>query len=160
MEIERKFKVSSLPSGIEGYTNVHIRQRYLSFGDGESPERRVRHACKDGKDVYYLTEKSEGLLARVENEREISSEEYASLCADALTDDVRKTRYYVPLDGDLTAELDVYEGDLSGLVTVEVEFESIEEARGFAPPEWFGDEVTEDKAYKNKSLARFGLPKN
>ena len=53
-------------------------------------------------------------------------------------------------------ELDVYRGLLEGLVVAEVEFESAEENRRFSPPTWFGDEVTNDKHYKNSSLALHG----
>jgi len=53
-------------------------------------------------------------------------------------------------------ELDVYRGLLEGLVVAEVEFESAEESRRFAPPTWFGDEVTNNKHYKNSSLALHG----
>ena len=56
------------------------------------------------------------------------------------------------------AELDVYHGELTGLVTVEVEFSSLEEAESFSPPAWFGEDITEDKRYKNKNLARNGRP--
>ena len=41
-------------------------------------------------------------------------------------------RHYVPLGGGLRAEVDVYDGELDGLRTAEVEFGSREEADGFA----------------------------
>ena len=41
---------------------------------------------------------------------------------------------------------------------VEVEFESLEEAESFTPPEWFGKDVSEDNRYKNSSLYIKGLP--
>jgi len=41
---------------------------------------------------------------------------------------------------------------------VEVEFDSDDAADDFEPPDWFGDEVTEDNRYTNSSLARFGWP--
>ena len=68
-------------------------------------------------------------------------------------------RYYVPLEDGLTAEVDVYEGGLAGLLTTEVEFSSLEEAEAFVPPVWFGKDVSEEKAYKNTSLSLYGLPK-
>ena len=45
-----------------------------------------------------------------------------------------KTRYLVPLDGGLTAEVDVYEGALDGLLTAEVEFADEAAAHAFAAP--------------------------
>jgi CYTH domain-containing protein len=38
----------------------------------------------------------------------------------------------------------------------EIEFESAEESGRFSPPKWFGDEVTNDKHYKNSGLALHG----
>ena len=61
-------------------------------------------------------------------------------------------------DGGLVIELDVYTGDLEGLVVAEVEFDSEEAAEAFAPPEWFGEDVTDDVRYKNQRLARDGAP--
>jgi CYTH domain-containing protein len=40
----------------------------------------------------------------------------------------------------------------------EVEFSSIEAAESFIPPEWFREEITHDKSFKNQSLARYGNP--
>ena len=70
---------------------------------------------------------------------------------------VSKTRYTL-LVGEDTVELDRFEGALKGLLLVEVEFASLEEARRFTPPDWFGQEVTEDKRYKNKHLSAYGIP--
>ena len=52
----------------------------------------------------------------------------------------------------------MYTGDLEGLVVAEVEFDSETAAEAFAPPEWFGEDVTEDVRYKNQRLARDGAP--
>jgi CHAD domain-containing protein len=71
---------------------------------------------------------------------------------------VRKARHYVPLNGYLRAEVDVYEGELEGLLTAEIEFASREEAERFQPPAWLGDELTGDERYANQSLATRGLP--
>jgi CYTH domain-containing protein len=77
-----------------------------------------------------------------------------------LTDGRRvvKTRYLVPLDDGLTAEVDVYDGPLDGLVTAEVEFASEHDSEAFAAPDWLGREVTGDARYANRALAVHGLP--
>jgi hypothetical protein len=49
-------------------------------------------------------------------------------------------------------------GELEGLVTADVEFASERDAVAFEPLSWFGLEVTEDPPYKNRWLARRGLP--
>ena len=50
-----------------------------------------------------------------------------------------KTRYLVPLDGGLTAEVDDYEGALAGLLTAEVEFADEATAHAFDAPAWLGE---------------------
>jgi adenylate cyclase len=50
--------------------------------------------------------------------------------------------------------VDVYHGSLDGLVTAEVELSH--EAEKFARPSWLGTEVSQDKTYSNKNLARAG----
>ena len=51
------------------------------------------------------------------------------------------------------AELDVFHKDLEGIVIVEVEFESVEDAQGFEAPDWFGEDVTMDGKYHNSFLS-------
>ena len=67
---------------------------------------------------------------------------------------IEKRRFLIPADGDLEIELDVYDGELSGLITAEVEFPSEREADEFQPPAWLGTDVTGDVRYSNQSLAR------
>ena len=71
---------------------------------------------------------------------------------------IEKTRYEIDAGDGLVIELDIYAGDLEGLVVAEVEFASEEAADGFAPPDWLGPDVTEDLRYKNQRLARDGAP--
>ena len=54
----------------------------------------------------------------------------------------------------MTAELDLYHNELDGLSTVEVEFTDVEEATEFKEPDWFDIDITSDKSYKNKNLAK------
>jgi adenylate cyclase len=60
-------------------------------------------------------------------------------------------------DGD-RIDVDVYRGELEGLIVAEVEFESESASREFEPPEWFGEELTGDVRYANEHLARHGIP--
>ena len=59
----------------------------------------------------------------------------------------------------LTAELDLFSGELAGLVILEVEFPSVEAAVSFTPPAWFGRDVTEDPAYHNSAISRGADPR-
>jgi CYTH domain-containing protein len=71
---------------------------------------------------------------------------------------IEKTRYLIPLEDSRTAELDVFEGSLAPLVVVEVEFDTVEAANAFCPPDWFGEDVTSSGKYHNSTLSRQGLP--
>ena len=67
---------------------------------------------------------------------------------------ISKTRYLIPLNDNLTIELDVFSGELAGLLLAEVEFETEEAANQFVPPEWFGEDVTFSSKYHNSTLSR------
>ena len=70
---------------------------------------------------------------------------------------MEKERFRLERDG-RTIELDVYGGDLDGLVVAEVEFESEQESADYNPPAWLGREVTGDERYANRRLAVHGIP--
>ena len=143
MEIERKFLVGKMPC-LDGLELDVIEQAYISI----NPEIRVR---KKGK-KYYRTEKGEGAMVRAESEWEISEQEYLDGVGKSEGRIIQKTRYYIPLDT-LVIELDIYKGKHEGLIVCEVEFDSEQSANAFVPPIWFGKEITQDIAFRNKMLA-------
>jgi CYTH domain-containing protein len=160
MEIERKFLVDEdklLSSvNLEKVDRVDILQGcYLTT---ESEEYRVRKVTKADAEKYYFTVKSKGDLVRQEVEVEISYSDYQKLIGGCMGGIIEKTRYLVPLSEKLIAEVDVYKNDLQGIRTVEVEFESRNQAETFKIPSWFGKEVTYDERYKSWSLACKGIP--
>ncbi|MDR1643890.1 MAG: CYTH domain-containing protein [Clostridiales bacterium] len=150
MEIEKKYLVTSIPFDLTPYESTSLAQAYIST----DPTIRLRSGGG-----YFLAMKGHGLMAREEYELKLSKEQFDRLWTKIETRAVTKTRYIIPLRAPLKAELDIYSGEHEGLMTVEVEFPSIGEALTFIPPDWFGEDVTEDPSYKNSSLARFGLPK-
>jgi adenylate cyclase len=153
VEIERKFLVARAPDGVDGHPAGEIEQGYLAITD-DGVEVRIRRY--NGR--CFLTIKSGGARQRVEEEIEIDERRFTSLWP--LTDGQRieKRRYRIPAAGGATIELDVYAGRLAGLIVAEVEFDSEAAASAFAPPEWFGAEVTDDSRYKNRRLAVEGRP--
>jgi adenylate cyclase len=72
--------------------------------------------------------------------------------------DASKKKRHEIAHGDLTIEVDVFEGTLAPLCIAEVEFPSVQASERFAPPAWFGTEVTSREVYSNASLALHGLP--
>ena len=150
MEIEKKYLTENIPFSLDGFDKKEMSQCYISL----SPTIRLRKE----DNTYVLTVKSKGTVAREEFELEITEEEYNRLKLKSETPEVIKTRYYIPLENGLTAETDIYYGNLKGLITTEVEFKTIEDAENFTAPEWFGKDVTMDNRYKNTSLSIYGIP--
>ncbi len=151
-EIERKFLLSGLPEDLDSNPARRIEQGYLAVGD-EGVEVRLRRI--DGDTV--LTIKSSPGLVRVEEEMPIDERRFEALWPLTEGRRVVKTRYLVPVGG-LTAEVDVYDEALAGLLTAEVEFASVEQSQEFRAPGWMGDEVTGDDRYANRTLAIDGRP--
>lgn len=149
MEIERKYLVKEIPSNPDQYESKKIAQGYLCT----EPVVRIRRSNND----YYMTYKGDGLMVREEYNLPLTEEAYTHLRPkiDGLL--IAKTRYLIPLNDKLTAELDIFEEDLKGLVIVEVEFDSVEEANAFSAPDWFGEDVTNSGKYHNSYLSQHGL---
>jgi CYTH domain-containing protein len=150
MEVERKFRLREPPE-LSGSDSDPIEQGYLAVGaEGEVRLRRKG-------DRTLLTAKRGAGLSRGEAEVEISPEQFDRLWPLTEGRRLRKRRHVLPHDG-LEIEVDVYEGDLEGLIVAEVEFDSEERARAFEPPAWLGDDVTGDERFLNENLAVNGVP--
>lgn len=151
MEIERKFLLSQLPAEVAEAPSTHLRQGYLAIG----PHDEVR--IRDAGGVLTLTAKSGAGIEREERETALTRAQFEALWPSTGGRRIEKRRH-VLTEGDVTYEVDVFEGSLRGLLLAEVEFHSLDEARGFEPPAWFGSEVTYDIGYSNASLAVHGAP--
>lgn len=145
MEIERKFLLNTIPTDLYDYPCHTIEQGYLCT----NPVVRIRKE----DDTYYLTYKGKGKMAREEYNLPLTAESYAHLCEKIDGRLITKVRYLVPIHDGLTAEVDVFSSPQQGLHLAEVEFTSIEAANAFVPPEWFGEDVTEDGRYHNSFMS-------
>lgn len=148
LENELSYLVKELPD-LDGAARKDIEQHYLS--DGPSPLRLRRIA-----DGFELTKKLDLDPADMSRKEEITIPltaaefgRFRPLAVRGLT----KTRYYLPLPTGLTAEIDVFHGALEGLVMVEVEFPDEASRRSFAPPPWFGRDVSQADWSANSWLA-------
>ncbi len=161
LEIERKYLVNPENIFLERYPHKKIIQGYIY--DEKFTEIRIRKVENESGTKYFYTVKISGnnAIQRNEIEFEITEEQFNSLLPKILanTHFIEKDRYLIPIENDLIAELDIYSNQLKGLSTVEVEFPSLEVATNFQAPEWFGIDITSDKSYKNKNLAKMDFQK-
>lgn len=142
VELERTFLVSSLPVQINGAPHDRIDDGFLTTYNGQ-PVLRLRHR----NDVFEITKKvpvNEGDASQHdEHTITLNQQEYEKLLA-SFPYHIRKTRYFITVYGQ-QAELDVFGGDLSGLVTVDFEFKDEAVMKAFKPPEFCLVEVTQEE---------------
>lgn len=144
-EYERKFLVLDARWRDAADAGTRMRQGYLATNDRASVRVRIEG------EVAKLNIKSATLgAARLEFEYDLPLDDADALlellCARPF---VEKTRYLVEHQGHVW-EVDVFEGDNSGLIVAEIELAHPQET--FARPDWVGEEVTEDLRYYNVSL--------
>ena len=144
-EIERKFLVKELPANLSGYPYHELEQGYLNT----DPVVRVRKE----DDIFYLTYKGKGYIEKEEYNLSLNEDAYNHLVAKADGNVISKKRYLIPCDP-YTIELDIFAAPFAPLVIAEVEFPTLEEAKAFTPPEWFGEDVTGDYHYSNSYLSQ------
>ena len=145
---KKKFTIKQLPADLDKYDHHMIEQAYLTT----SPTIRVRRE----DDRYYMTYKGVGgsntSLSHEEYNLPLTAEAYETLSSKADGNIIRKKRVLIPY-GSHTIELDIFDEPFRPLIIAEVEFPSVEEAEAFVPPEWFDEEVTDRREYRNAYLA-------
>lgn len=156
-EIERKFLIEypdlEMLESLPNCRKVDIMQTYLRSGSDE--EIRVRQRGAEGSYIYYKTIKRRvSGVKRLEIEERLSKEKYLELLmqADPAYRPIRKTRYCLTYDNQ-SFEIDIYPfWDHQATAEIEIADEN-EEVR---LPDFLRviREVTDDDAYKNRSLAR------
>lgn len=151
MEIERKWliDINNIPYNLNDYDHLDIEQAYISF----NPTIRIRKILNNNE--YFLTIKSsskDGGLSRQEYEINITEDEYNNLLQKREGIVLEKTRYIVK--DSYTLEIDIFHNEYDGLAYMEIEFDSIEQAKSYKAPNWVVRELTNDPKYSNASLAR------
>ncbi|WP_075291218.1 CYTH domain-containing protein [Pararhizobium arenae] len=150
-EIERKFLVSNDRWRRQADGGTSMKQAYIVAMD----DRSVRVRISGGKRAQLTTKISKTKLIREEFEYDIPLDDAEDMMRQAIGIVIEKTRYRIPTAGFIW-EIDVYHGDLSGLIVAEVEMNS-ENDRPLIP-DWIGREVTGNYRYSNHYLALEGLP--
>lgn len=144
-EIERKFLIKGDYKDSVTKSD-HIVQGYIATLGPKTVRIRIRG------DKGYITIKGKSNatgVSRFEWEKEIplgDAVQLMDLCDGGV---VEKVRHLVPFAGH-TFEVDEFLGDNSGLTVAEVELRSEDEV--FDRPSWLGEEVTQDRRYRNSNL--------
>lgn len=144
IEIERKFLVNGDAFRQMAECSERLRQGYLC----REPERTVRVRVRGDRGFLTVKGKNHG-LTRTEFEYEIPIEDAEKMLGMCVGRVIDKTRYLVRFEGNLW-EVDEFHGDLSPLITAEIELK--EENSEFSLPVFVGAEVTGDKRYYNSNL--------
>ena len=149
-ELELTYLIKNIPEGLLECPAKKMVDRYIP---AESAHPTLRLRKSGGK--MELTKKEplrDGDAShQIEKTIPLTQEEYAAL-EKVPAKVVAKTRYFYPFNG-RTIEIDVFKEELSGLVLVDVEFESLEEKEKFSMPEFCLVEVTQEKFLAGGMLA-------
>lgn len=154
-EIERKFLVSDsdlMYRSLKESKSYLLAQGYLNLNKERQVRIRTSRLVRSGLEELEVGEafltvkgKSKG-ISRKEFEYEIPFEDaqiLLSLCEGSIIDKtrIRSGRW----------EIDIFNGENSGLVVAEIELTSEDEKVDL--PAWIGEEVSQDPRYSNISLA-------
>lgn len=149
IEIEKTFLIKDIPKNLDGLKSFQIQQGYIS--PTPSPLR-----IRQKGDKFELTKKiplKDNDYSQAEEITIYLTEYEFKKLWPLVENGLEKTRYLVPLENGLTAELDIFEGKLEGLAFVEVEFDNEDQMNSFVVPDWFGKDVTQEEFSANGYLA-------
>lgn len=149
-ELERTFLVKFLPEGLFDVPYKEIVDVYIPITSAH-PCMRVR---KNG-DRYEITKKqpieSEDISRQHESTIPLEAGEYEALVA-IPGSRISKRRCYYPFQ-DGVCEVDVFTGNLVGLVLVDIEFSSVEGKAECEMPSFCLAEVTQESVFAGGMLA-------
>ncbi|MBU1148841.1 CYTH domain-containing protein [Patescibacteria group bacterium] len=136
-EIEKVYLIKKLPADLNKCKKMIIRDGNF-FDPNTVDSLRIRQKGNQ----YELTKKDgKSAQQRTEHTINIKKEEFEIFWPVASWK-YEKERYLYSLDN-LTAEIDIYLGNLKGYARVEVEFATEQESEKFNRPDWFGLEITD-----------------
>ncbi|MDD2418440.1 MAG: CYTH domain-containing protein [Oscillospiraceae bacterium] len=144
MEIERKFLINSFPDDLPLIEEAVVYQGYISV----NPIVRIRSKTSQKGTNYILCFKGKGRLVRQETEIEIDEHTFKELEKLLNAPMIRKDYkvYELPDGYNLECSL-VDKGETTEFMFAEVEFETLEQANSYNPPEFLNNEVTLDGSY-------------
>lgn len=156
-EIERKFLIKKPDEALlraqSGACFDDILQTYLVAPPGVTARVRCREGAA-GIRYFYTAKRRVTAITAMEEERTLTQDEYLDLLkgADPALTPIVKRRYTIP-HGGLALEIDLYPF-WSTQAVLEVEMPTEDTPLSFPPYITVLREVTEDRRYKNVSLAK------
>ena len=160
--IEKEFKylvdLQNIPKEVFGCNFVDIKQGYISDKCDLITEMRVRVEIQNKQERYILAIKKETETKgeRIEVEIELSEKDFEEVWILTKGKRLEKRRYLIPYklsdERTIFMELDIFQGDLTGYATLEIEEKRKGDLKSFVLPVWIGENVTGDKKYSNKNL--------
>lgn len=142
IELEKTFLARELPKGLKNCKSKEVVDVYFPK-EAKHPTIRVR---KNG-DKYEMTKKErldpDDASMQKEHTIPLSKEEFLTL-SKLDGKKLSKIRYYYNFKGNV-AEIDVFQGNLKGLVLIDFEFQTVEEKDKFKMPGFCLADVTQDE---------------
>ena len=158
MEFKYLVDTQNIPKKIFRCNFIDIEQGYVSDECDSNTEMRIRIETQDEQKRYILTIKKEtGIKGkRIEVEIELSKKDFKEIWTLTKGKRLRKRRYLIPYKlsnrNTVLMELDIFQDELSGHVTLEIEEKKEGDLKNFVPPNWTNKDVTGNKKYSNKNL--------
>ncbi|HMO78027.1 MAG TPA: hypothetical protein PKD95_02415 [Candidatus Paceibacterota bacterium] len=141
VELELTYLAKTLPPNLQDFPSKRIVDLYVNNGTDHA-DLRIRQ----NGDSYELTRKipveASDASKQIETTIALNQTEFESL-SDTKSHKVEKTRYFFDHEG-RTAEFDVFEGDLAGLVVIDFEFDEEREKQLFTMPEFCLADITQE----------------
>ncbi|MEC7601954.1 MAG: hypothetical protein VYB83_04000 [Candidatus Thermoplasmatota archaeon] len=179
VEIERKFRVLCIPKNLENY--IHLRQWYIpsSLVECNSKitlnklelvskvengwQRKIRELINlenttirirlNGKSAILCIKGKINTISRIEFEWELQNYPILErLLSESNWPMVEKHRWEILAEDGCLWELDQFQGLNEGLWLAEIELS--DENSDFISPNWVGSEVSQDRRFSSKQLAK------
>lgn len=149
IEREKRWKLNGEFPKDKSKEVKRIQQTYFNF----NPDIRVRKITQNNNDTFFHTVKynlKDG--NREELEHRISKERFDKILETTNKKPVTKDRYIIDLENGLKAEIDDFLDNEN--IIIEVEFPTEELMNNFVKPDWFGEEIKNNKSFSIQMFNR------
>lgn len=148
-EIERKFLPKGIPFDLSQLPSTECERYYL-----HADERTEMRIQKKGEfyELEHKVQSQESPLRRETSKITLTQSEWDVLKTKSEGHAITYSKFRLPIKG---ASIKRYSGKQEGLVLLEVEFKTVEEAHAFQPEAWMGRELSGQKLSRDGGLIHF-----